>query len=190
MPLSTKEDVAKATSAYDFTVLTAKKQEYNLSQRNGKPTLVVNVALHWGFTEKGLPLAGDLFQKYKNRGFEVLGFPCNQFHEQNPEDAEETYRISVEKHKADFPMMYKVDVNGKDANPLWIWMKKQMPGVFGTEGIKWNFTWFLLDGAGRVVERYAPNPSMQEVEKKLVPLLRSPDGCDDRLIAQKSCCCC
>lgn len=97
--------------------------------------------------------------------------------------------------KADFPMMAKIEVNGDDANPLWIWMKKEMPGVFGSEGIKWNFTWFLLDGRGRVVERWAPCPTVEEVEKKLMPLLNGEGGVDEALLGggkkkEKTCCCC
>jgi glutathione peroxidase-type tryparedoxin peroxidase len=198
MPLSTIADVEKATSAYDFTVETAKKEEYDLHSRHGKPTIIVNVAMRWGYTEKGLGLGRDLFNKYKEQGFEVLGFPTNEFGSQNPESAEETVHVACGRYKAEFPMMAKILVNGDKANPLWMWLKKEMPGVFGTEGIKWNFTFFLLDGRGKVVERWGPVPTIEEVEKKLVPLFNVASGtagADENLLGgekkkEKTCCCC
>jgi glutathione peroxidase-type tryparedoxin peroxidase len=164
-------EVAAAKSAFDFTVLDAKKQPYDLAQRRGFPTLVMNVASKCGLTKSGYEAATVLYDKYKDRGFTVLAFPCNQFASQEPGTEEEVQEFACSRFKANFPILAKVDVNGPSASPFWEYMKHARPGLLGTEGIKWNFSGFLIDGEGQVVKRYGPGPSVAEVEADLVKLL-------------------
>ena len=119
-------------------------------------TLVVNVASYCGFTPqyKGLEA---LYEKYHGKGLEILGFPCNQFGEQEPGDAKEIESFCEVNYGVTFPLFAKVDVNGADTAPLYQHLKSAKPGLLGSEVIKWNFTKFLVDRKGNVVERYAPN---------------------------------
>jgi glutathione peroxidase-type tryparedoxin peroxidase len=163
---------AAGKTAYDFTVLDAKKQPFDLAQRKGHPTLVMNVASECGYTKGGYEAATALYDKYKDRGFTVLAFPCNQFGSQEPGTEEQIQQFACSRFKANFPIMAKVDVNGPEASPFWEHLKHAKPGLLGTEGIKWNFTGFLIDGEGQVINRYSPSPSVSQVEADLTPLLK------------------
>lgn len=133
-------------------------QTQPLSQYQGHVLLVVNVASRCGFTSqyKGLQA---LYDKYKEQGFSVLGFPCNQFGSQEPGDEANIKNFCETNYAVTFPMFAKVDVNGQDADPFFKWLKSSKPGVLGTEGIKWNFTKFLVSREGEVLKRYGSNDS-------------------------------
>ena len=133
-------------------------QTQPLLQYQGHVLLVVNVASRCGFTNqyKGLQA---LYEKYKEQGFSVLGFPCNQFGSQEPGDEANIKNFCETNYAVTFPMFAKVDVNGQDADPFFKWLKSSKPGVLGTEGIKWNFTKFLVSREGEVLKRYGSNDS-------------------------------
>lgn len=171
MPVSTDADVETNTSAYDFVIRDAKKNEYPMSQHKGNVTVVLNIAMKCGFTQTGMTTATDIYNKYKEQGVTVLGFPSNEFNQQNPQNEEETVAEACSRFKADFPIMKKITVNGDTADPLWKWLKKKKPGLLGTEGIKWNFTFFVIDRDGQPVARFAPGVKTEDVEKKVVKLL-------------------
>lgn len=115
--------------------------------------LIVNTASECGFTPQYEGLE-RLYREYRNQGFSVLGFPCDQFGAQEPGDAGQTAQFCEKNYGVTFPMFAKIDVNGEDAHPLYVWLKKRAPGVLGSERIKWNFTKFLIDRQGCVVDRY------------------------------------
>ncbi|KEG12509.1 trypanothione/tryparedoxin dependent peroxidase 2 [Trypanosoma grayi] len=165
--------VSAPTSIYDFQTLDADHQLYDLSQHKGHPLLIYNVASKCGYTKSGYETATTLYNKYKDKGFTVLAFPCNQFGGQEPGTELEVKEFVCTRFKARFPIMAKISVNGSNAHPLYEFMKKARPGVLGTKAIKWNFTSFLIDKNGIPVERFSPGASASEIEKKLVPLLRS-----------------
>jgi glutathione peroxidase len=142
-------------SAYDFTAQRLDGQPANLADWKGKVLLVVNVASKCGFTPQYAGLE-QLYRTYKDRGFAVLGFPCNQFGGQEPGSADEIADFCSTNYDVSFPIMSKIDVNGPKAHPLYGYLKKQKKGVLGSEAIKWNFTKFLVDREGRVVDRFAP----------------------------------
>jgi glutathione peroxidase len=143
-------------TVYDFTVEDIHGKPVNLSRYKGKVLLIVNVASKCGFTPqyKGLEA---LYEKLKGKGLEILGFPCNQFGAQEPGTAEEIESFCELNYGVTFPLFAKIDVNGKNAAPLYRYLKSVKPGLLGSEAIKWNFTKFLVDRKGNVVERYAPN---------------------------------
>ena len=159
------------TSAYDFVVLDGKKAEYPLSTRRGHPTLIMNVASQCGYAERGYTAATELYEKYKEFGFTVLAFPCNSFSSQEPGTEEEITHMACSRFKANFPIMKKVEVNGDNAEPLWLWLQRAKTGFLGTAFIKWNFTSFLVGPDGQVVERFSPGVPAKDVEKLLLPLL-------------------
>ncbi|SDV47496.1 glutathione peroxidase [Chitinasiproducens palmae] len=140
---------------YSFSVETLNGETIALSRYEGKVLLIVNTASHCGFTPQYAGLE-SLQQRFAARGFEVLGFPCNQFGKQEPGDAEQIASFCRQTYGVSFPMFAKIEVNGDAAHPLYRWLTSSAPGVLGTEGIKWNFTKFLIGRDGRVVERYAP----------------------------------
>jgi glutathione peroxidase len=154
----------------DFHVKAANGTDADLSEFAGKVLLVVNVASKCGFTPQYEGLEA-LHRKYANRGFEVLGFPCNQFGAQEPGDAEEIANFCSLTYDVTFPVFAKVDVNGSTADPLYAELKKQAPGLLGTEGIKWNFTKFLVGKDGKVVERYAPTTKPEDIAADIEKLL-------------------
>ncbi len=127
-----------------------------LSEYAGQVLLIVNTASRCGFTPQYAGL-DELHRSYSSRGFAVLGFPCNQFGAQEPGDAAEIGRFCSTRFDVSFPMFEKVEVNGRNAHPLFQALKRARPGLFGTEAIKWNFTKFLVDRSGRVAERFAPS---------------------------------
>jgi glutathione peroxidase len=144
--------------------------EADLSPYAGKVLLIVNVASKCGFTPQYAGLE-ELHRMYGDRGFEVLGFPCNQFGAQEPGDAAEIASFCSLTYDVTFPVFGKIDVNGDNAAPLYRYLKKAAPGLFGTEGIKWNFTKFLIDRDGQVVERYAPTTKPADIAEDIEKLL-------------------
>ena len=173
MPISTDADLVKAKSAYDFVVLDSKKNEYDLSIHEGNVTLFVNVASHCAlFTKDSYSALTILYEHYKNRGFSVIGFPSNQFFHE-PDSEEQVEKFACTKFNATFPLMAKIEVNGDNASPLWKWLKEQKPGSCGIQAIKWNFTSFLVDKCGNVVERFSPGVTVEDVEDDLVGALSS-----------------
>jgi len=151
------------TNAYDFTAETLEGQPAPLAEHKGEVMLIVNTASKCGFTPQYAGLEA-LYRKYKDRGLTILGFPCNQFGAQEPGNAEEIASFCSLTYDVSFPMMRKVDVNGPAAHPLYAWLKGEKKGVLGTQGIKWNFTKFLIDREGRVVGRFAPTVTPQSLE--------------------------
>ena len=143
-------------SIHDFEVRTIDGQASKLDAYRGKLLLIVNVASQCGFTPqyKGLEA---LYRKYQDKGLVVLGFPCDQFGHQEPGDETEIKNFCSLHYDVTFPMFAKIEVNGADTHPLYRFLKKEKPGLLGSEAIKWNFTKFLVDRSGNVVERYAPN---------------------------------
>ncbi|KAH3669515.1 hypothetical protein OGAPHI_001636 [Ogataea philodendri] len=139
---------------YDFTVTNNKGQPFSFKELEGKVVLIVNVASKCGFTKQYKELE-ELYQKYKDEGFVVIGFPCNQFGNQEPGTDEEIVQFCSLNYGVDFPLMKKIDVNGPEASPVYVWLKNQKSGLLGFKGIKWNFEKFLIDRHGNVVERYA-----------------------------------
>lgn len=158
------------TTIADFTVVNNKGEQIDLKQNLGKIILVVNTASKCGFTPQYEGLE-ELFQQYREQGFEVLAFPCNQFGGQEPGNASEIAEFCKVNFGLTFPLMEKVDVNGDDASPLFDWMKAEKPGLMGSKAIKWNFTKFLIDREGNVVKRYAPTDAPKSIAKDIEKLL-------------------
>ena len=158
------------TSVYDFTAQTIDGEEQPLSNYKGKALLIVNVASKCGFTPqyKGLEA---LQQKFGDKGFSVLGFPCNQFGAQEPGDEDEIMNFCTTHYDVTFPMFAKVDVNGPNTHPLYAFIKAEKPGLAGSKGIKWNFTKFLVDKDGSVVARHSPQTRPNALENDIQALL-------------------
>jgi glutathione peroxidase len=154
----------------DTKVTLADGSEADLSAYAGKVLLIVNTASKCGFTPQYAGLEA-LHCKYAERGFEVLGFPCNQFGAQEPGDAAEIANFCSLTYDVTFPVFAKIDVNGDQAAPLFRKLKSAAPGVLGTEAIKWNFTKFLVDRDGKVVDRFAPTTKPEDLEKHIERLL-------------------
>lgn len=156
-------------SVHEYSVKNIDGEEINLSAYKGKVLLIVNVASKCGFTPqyKGLE---ELFEEFKGEVV-VMGFPCNQFGAQEPGDAEEIKNFCSLTYDVKFPLFEKVDVNGPKTHPLYEFLKESKPGILGTEGIKWNFTKFLVDKNGEVVKRYAPNDTPEKIKKDLAQYL-------------------
>ncbi|HEV2568454.1 glutathione peroxidase [Sphingomonas sp.] len=141
-----------------------------MSAHAGKVLLVVNVASKCGFTPQYAGLEA-LYRKYKDRGFEVLGFPCNQFGNQEPGDAQEIANFCSTTYDVTFPVFAKIEVNGPKVDPFFEQLKKDAPGIMGLTSIKWNFTKFLIDRNGNVVRRYAPTTRPEDIEQDIESLL-------------------
>ncbi|WP_375250029.1 glutathione peroxidase [Sphingomonas sp.] len=158
------------TAITDFTVTAADGSPAALERYRGKVLLIVNTASKCGFTPqyKGLE---ELHRRYAERGFEVLGFPCNQFGAQEPGDAAEIANFCSLTYDVTFPVFAKIDVNGDAADPLFQRLKSDAPGVLGSKAIKWNFTKFLVDRDGRVVRRYAPTTKPEDLAADVEALL-------------------
>ena len=157
-------------NVYAFKGVTMQGQEVNLSDYKGKVLLIVNTASKCGFTPQFEGLE-TLYKDFKEKGVEVLGFPCNQFGHQDPGSNEEINQFCELNYGVSFPMFQKVDVNGDSAHPLFKYLKSQAPGLLGTQAIKWNFTKFLVDQNGKVVDRYAPTDTPQKIAKDIAKLL-------------------
>lgn len=146
-----------------------KEMMWSLINIRARCLLIVNTATGCGFTPQYEGLE-KLYQEYNDKGFEILDFPCNQFGHQAPGSQEEIHEFCTLKYNTTFPQFKKIDVNGKDASPLYTWLKKQKGGWFGSD-IKWNFTKFLIDSNGNVIERYAPTTSPAKTEDDIKKLL-------------------
>ncbi|WP_025691387.1 glutathione peroxidase [Paenibacillus zanthoxyli] len=157
-------------SVYDFNASTLRGQDESLSKYKGKVLLIVNTASKCGFTPqyKGLQ---EVYEKFKDRGFEVLGFPSNQFAAQEPGSSEEIQEFCQLNYGVSFPMYEKIDVNGDNAHPLYKYLTKEAPGALGSKSIKWNFTKFLVDREGRVLKRFAPTTTPESIEDEIKTLL-------------------
>jgi glutathione peroxidase len=159
-----------STSLYDFDAVSIAGKPAQFSSQRGKVVLIVNTASACGFTPQFAGLE-KLWADYKDRGLVVIGFPSNEFGGQDPGSDGEIASFCEMNYGVSFPMMGKVKVNGKDAHPLWQWLKGEKPGLLGTEGIKWNFTKFLVGRDGQVIKRYAPNDTPEslrtDIEKAL-----------------------
>ena len=158
------------TTIADFTAKLPNGSEVNLADKAGKVLLVVNTASKCGFTPQYAGLEA-LWKKYKERGFEVVGFPCNQFGGQEPGTAEEIETFCQVNYGLSFPVMAKIEVNGPGAAPLYDWLKEEAPGIFGTKKIKWNFTKFLIGRDGKVVRRFAPTDKPESIAREIEALL-------------------
>ena len=159
------------TTIADFTVTTNRGADLDLKDKLGTVLLVVNTASKCGFTPQYDGLE-TLYQTYKDKGFEVLGFPCNQFGAQEPGDAAEIASFCRMRYDVTFPLFEKIEVNGPGAHPLFEHLKKAKPGLAGTRAIKWNFTKFLVDGEGKVRARYSPQTPPKLIEKNILKLLQ------------------
>lgn len=157
-------------NVYDFTAKTIDGRQQKLDVYRGRVLLIVNVASKCGYTPQYAGLEA-LYRKFRDREFLVLGFPCDQFGHQEPGTEAEIQQFCVLNYDVTFPMFAKIDVNGSKAHPLYQFLKKEKPGIVGTEAIKWNFTKFLVNGSGEVVKRYAPGDTPESIEKDLAPLL-------------------
>ena len=158
------------SSVYDFTAKTLQGRDIPLAEFKGKVLLIVNTASKCGFTPQYEGLE-SLYEKHKAQGFEVLGFPCNQFGAQEPGGEAEIGQFCQSNYGVSFPMFAKIDVNGEEAHPLFRFLKREKPGVLGTERIKWNFTKFLVGRDGEVVGRYAPLTKPEDLEAPVEKLL-------------------
>ena len=158
------------TNLTDFTLTDIRGEPKAMADYLGQVLLVVNVASRCGFTGQYAGLE-QLQKNLGSRGFTVLGFPCNQFGSQEPGDEAAIEAFCQTQFGVTFPMFAKIDVNGSDASPFYEWLKSSMPGLLGTEAIKWNFTKFLIDRQGKVVKRYAPNVSPESIRADIEALL-------------------
>ena len=158
------------TTAYDFTATSASGEEIDLSHYAGRVLLIVNTASKCGFTPQYEGLE-DLQAQFKDRGFEVLAFPCNQFGGQEPGSEEEIVEFCTTRFSATFPIFAKIDVNGANAHPLYGWLKGEAKGVLGTERIKWSFTKFLINANGEVVKRYGSQTKPAAIAKDIESLI-------------------
>jgi len=158
-------------TVYDFTVTSIMGLPKSLADYKGKVLLIVNTASKCGFTPQFEGLQA-LYEKYHDRGFEILGFPCNQFMNQDPGTNEEIQNFCQVNYGVTFPMFAKIDVNGAHAHPLYAYLKKAAPGVLGLKAIKWNFTKFLIDAQGKVVKRFESNVEPASIEPDIETLLQ------------------
>ncbi|MBS5934430.1 MAG: glutathione peroxidase [Clostridiales bacterium] len=154
---------------YDYKVEDNKGNLLDMKQYEGKVLLIVNTATGCGFTPQYNGLQ-DLYDKYKDKGFEILDFPCNQFGHQAPGDNDEIASFCTMRYGITFQQFNKVDVNGNNEEPLYTYLKKQKNGIMGNK-IKWNFTKFLIDREGNVVERFAPTVEPKKIEEYISKLL-------------------
>ncbi len=160
-----------SNALFDIPVTTIKGEQKTLADFGGKAVLVVNTASKCGFTPqyKGLE---NVWQQYKDQGLVVLGFPCNQFGKQEPGDEGAISEFCELNFGVSFPLFKKVDVNGCDAHPLFVNLKKSAPGLLGSQGIKWNFTKFLLSADGQVIKRFAPTTKPEDLTAEIEALLK------------------
>ncbi len=157
-------------TVYDFSVNTIMGLPKSMADYKGKVLLIVNTASKCGFTPQFAGLE-ELYKKYKDRGLVILGFPCNQFAEQDPGSNEEILNFCQVNYGVTFPMFDKIDVNGKDAHPLFEHVKKEAPGMLGLTIVKWNFTKFLVDREGKVVKRFESNVDPASIAPQIEALL-------------------
>ncbi|XVF48257.1 hypothetical protein PTKIN_Ptkin03bG0175500 [Pterospermum kingtungense] len=161
---------ATEKTLYDYTVKDIDGKDVSLSKFKGKVLLIVNVASKCGLTTSNYSELSQLYEKYKNQGFEILAFPCNQFGGQEPGSNPEIKQFACTRFKAEFPIFDKVDVNGPNTAPVYQFLKSNSGGLFG-DLIKWNFEKFLVEKNGNVVNRYPPTTSPSQIEKDIRKLL-------------------
>jgi len=166
-------NASSAKTVYEFKATDIDGRERALNEFAGQALLIVNVASKCGFTPqyKGLEA---LWRKRRAEGFAVLGFPCDQFGHQEPGDEAEIKQFCSLNYDVTFPLFAKIEVNGAGTHPLYLWLKGEKAGVFGTEAIKWNFTKFLIDRSGQVVKRFAPADSPEKIDKAVGEVLAAP----------------
>jgi glutathione peroxidase len=157
-------------SIYDFEVAAIDGEKQSLDVYRGSVLLIVNVASRCGFTPQYTGLE-NLYRKYRERDFTVLGFPCDQFRHQEPGNEDEIKAFCQRRYDVTFPLFAKVEVNGRGAHPLYRFLKSARRGFLGTKSIKWNFTKFLIDRDGNVVRRFAPSFRPEKMEKALQRLI-------------------
>ena len=157
------------TNIYDFIVEKTDGEQQSLQDFKGHPLLIVNTASKCGFTPQFKELQ-ELYEKYKDQGFTILGFPCSQFNNQEFANIDETLAYCQLNYNVQFPMFAKIDVKGENASPLFKFLVSEKKGLL-TENIKWNFTKFLIDKNGHVVDRYAPQTSPSKIENDIKNLL-------------------
>jgi glutathione peroxidase len=160
------------TDLYDFSLENIDGSKATMADYRNKVLLVVNTASRCGFTPQYAGLEA-LYRKYKDQGFAVLGFPCNQFGAQEPGEGAQIAEFCEKSYGVSFPLFAKIAVNGAQAHPLFAHLKREAPGLLGSEMIKWNFTKFLLDRQGKVVARYASITTADEIESAVIPLIQS-----------------
>lgn len=161
---------ATGKSIYDFTVKDIDRKDVPLSQYKGKVLLIVNVASQCGLTTSNYSELSQIYKKYKDQGLEILAFPCNQFGFQEPGSNAQIKEFACSRFKAEFPIFDKVDVNGPFTAPVYQYLKSTSGGLLG-DLVKWNFEKFLVDKNGKVVERYLPTTSPNEIEKDIRKLV-------------------
>ena len=154
------------SSIYDFEALSIDGKAAHLSTQRGKVLLIVNTASACGFTPQFAGLE-ELWQRYRDQGLVVIGFPSNQFGKQDPGSNDEIASFCQLNYGVDFPMMAKVEVNGDEAHPLWKWLTNEAPGLLGSKAVKWNFTKFLIGRDGTVLKRYAPTDKPESLKKDI-----------------------
>jgi glutathione peroxidase len=155
---------------YNFSVKDIDLNDVSLEKYKNKVLLIVNVASYCGLTYQYKSLE-DIYKKYKDKGFEILGFPCNQFALQEPGSNEEIKNFCDTSYGVTFNIMNKINVNGSKADPFYNFLKEQKPGIADTPQIKWNFTKFLVNKSGCVVKRYSPQTEVSEIESKIIELI-------------------
>ena len=155
---------------YNFSVKDIDLNDVSLEKYKNKVLLIVNVASYCGLTYQYKSLE-DTYRKYKDEGFEILGFPCNQFALQEPGSNEEIKNFCDTSYGVTFNIMNKINVNGSKADPFYNFLKEQKPGIADTPQIKWNFTKFLINKDGCVVKRYGPQTEVSEIEPKIIELI-------------------
>ncbi|HEX6832960.1 MAG TPA: glutathione peroxidase [Rudaea sp.] len=158
------------TSIYDFSAKTIDGEERKLDAYRGQAMLIVNVASKCGFTPQYAGLE-TLYEKFRDQGLVVLGFPCDQFGHQEPGDEAQIKNFCSLNYDVNFPLFAKVEVNGANAHPLYKYLKSEAKGLLGTESIKWNFTKFLVDKTGKVVKRYAPTDTPDGISGEVAKIL-------------------
>ncbi|OMO79511.1 Glutathione peroxidase [Corchorus capsularis] len=151
------------TSVYDFTVKDARGKDVDLSIYKGKVLLIVNVASECGLTDSNYTELSQLYEKYKDQGFEILAFPCNQFGAQEPGNNEQILEFACTRFKAEYPIFDKIDVNGDNASPLYKFLKSGNWGLYAGD-IQWNFSKYLINKDGQVARRYYPTTSPLSLE--------------------------
>jgi glutathione peroxidase len=159
-----------SSTIYDFSASSIEGQSVEMSTYRDRVVLIVNTASQCGFTPQYQGLQA-LHDRFASRGFSVLGFPCNQFGQQEPGSAGDIQSFCETRYGVSFPMFEKIDVNGSQAHPLFKYLEKSAPGIFGTENIKWNFTKFLVDGTGKVVKRYGSTTTPEQIAGDIEALL-------------------
>jgi glutathione peroxidase len=168
--LSVRAIEANMSTVYDFAARDITGREVSMSDYRGRVLLIVNTASKCGFTPQYEGLE-KLYDDLREKGLVVLGFPCNQFGQQEPGDAAEIASFGKLTYDVSFPMFSKIDVNGPGASPLFVWLKESARGLFGSRQIKWNFTKFLVDREGHVVQRFAPTTKPEAIRTRVGKLL-------------------